>query len=204
MVKELTGRERTASLQSHTTFETASLYKLFLEDYLYNQVEQNKLSLDSYWGTGNRGTLASCLELMIVVSDNACAESLGYSVGWGTLHNFARNAGFADTTLSWDLRTSAWDMTDFLARLNSGNLMNSDHTQTLLTNMKKQIYRSAIPAGVPGVSVADKVGFRDSYWNDAAIVYGSKSTYIIVVLSKGSGTAPISNLSSRVYKFLNQ
>ena len=53
--------------------------------------------------------------------------------------------------------------------------------------MKRQQYRSGIPAGIGGNgTVADKVGFRDSYLHDAGIVYSGKGDYAFVIMTSGS------------------
>lgn len=202
VIKELDGDKRSASLQADTTFEAASLYKLYLSDYLYTKIAQGRYSLASSLGAGR--SLGSCIELMITISDNNCGESIGYNIGWYTLHNFVRNAGFSHTSMVGYNRTSASDVASYLEQLYNGSLLNPSASSDFLSYMKHQIYRTAIPAGVPGVAVADKVGFNFNNWHDAAIVYHPKGNYILAVLSAGSGTGPIRDLSSRINDFMNQ
>ncbi len=76
--------------------------------------------------------------------------------------------------------------------------------------MESQKYRERIPGGVPGgVTVADKPGWLtvaegdgENVQNDAAIVYGPKSTYILVITTTGSTTQPLADLSRQVYDYL--
>lgn len=70
--------------------------------------------------------------------------------------------------------------------------------------MKRQIYRSGIPAGSHGAAVADKVGFLDGYLHDAGIVYSPKATYALVIMSSGSSWSNISDLADAVYEFMNE
>ncbi len=202
VVKELGGTSRSASLKSDTAFDAASLYKLYLAYYLYNKIDKGVYSLSSTVGSSQ--SLGTCLKLMITVSDNNCGESIGYAIGWRTLQNFAHAAGFSETTLSGYNTTTASDVAKYLEKLEKGELIRSDFRDRLLGYMRAQIYRAAIPAGVPGVEVADKVGFLTYAWNDAAIVYHPKGTYVLVVLSKNAGTAPIKDLSKRISDFMNQ
>jgi beta-lactamase class A len=90
-----------------------------------------------------------------------------------------------------------------LNKLQSGTLLGPTDTDMLLGLMKNQAYRERIPAGVPnGVVVADKPGWLPNVENDAAIVYGPKSTYILVVMTTGSTTQPLAYLSQVIYNQL--
>ena len=202
VVRELGGAQRSASLNADMPVEASSLYKLYLEDYIYTNIARGNISLDD--SLGGPEDLSDCLNSMIVISDNACGQAIGDTIGWTTLNNFVHAAGFNETTETSGNTTTARDMADFLDQLQGGTLLRSDFSAQLVDNMEKQIYRQAIPAGDPGVNVADKVGFIDANWNDAAIVYGPKGTYILVVLSNNAGSAPIADLSQRVAAFMNQ
>ena len=64
-----------------------------------------------------------------------------------------------------------------------------------------------IPAGLPsGVKSGNKTGETDNYQHDAAIVYGKKIDYVIVVFSTANeytGINGIKEISSIVYNYLN-
>ncbi len=201
VIKELGGRKRNASLNAHTQFLTASLYKVFVSQYLYSKVESGQLSLSDYMGGYNVG---NCLEQMIVVSSNACGHGLGVAIGWENLNTHVHSLGFKETTISETKYTSAGDMAKFLEKLQGGTLLGRTFNATLINYLKRQIYRNAIPAGVPGISVADKPGYYGYYWHDAAIVYHPKGAYILVVLSRGSGNYAIRDLSTRVSNYFNK
>lgn len=79
--------------------------------------------------------------------------------------------------------------------------MDPGSTDRLLGYMKRQIWRSGIPSGVPGVTVADKVGFYNGYIHDVAIVYAPKGAYILAIMSYGGSNPNMSELSKRVYNF---
>jgi len=202
VIKELSGSKSSASLNADTRFEAASLYKLYLADYLYANVDKGIYSLSGSIGTSTN--LQTCIKLMITISDNNCGESIGYGIGWLTLHRFVRASGFSSTTMINHNQTTAVDMASYLEKLENGQLLSAAFRDDLLSYMKGQIYRSAIPAGVPDISVADKVGFKDNVWNDAAIVYHPKGTYILVVLSSGLGSSAIKDLSSRASSLMSQ
>lgn len=77
----------------------------------------------------------------------------------------------------------------------------------MLNLMLKQERRWKIPAGLPsGVKSANKTGETDSYQHDAAIVFGKKTDYVIVVFSRVgeySGINGIKKISRMVYDYLN-
>lgn len=203
-IQELGGDKRKANLNVSQTVEAASLYKLFIADYLYNNIDRGKLSFNSVMSSMTKN-VGDCLKPMIVMSDNACGEGFGYSIGWPVLHNYVRAEGFKQTTMSPVNQTTAGDMGKYLSLLYSGKLIKNDiYRQQLIEYMKVQIYRYGIPAGVPGQTVANKVGSNPGYYHDAAIVYGPKSTYILAVVSENSSITAIKELSTRVAKFFDQ
>jgi beta-lactamase class A len=84
-------------------------------------------------------------------------------------------------------------------------LLNTSNTDLLLRLMKTQQWRERIPAGVPsGIAVADKPGWLNDVQNDAAIVYGPKSTYTLVIMTNGASTSPLADLSRQIYTYLEQ
>src|SRR3989344_62988 len=203
VVSELTGPKRKSNLSPITQFRAASIYKLYIADYIYDQVSNGNISLSSTLGMYR--SVGDCIKPMIVVSDNACGESLGGAIGWTRLNNYVHSAGFVDTNLVPVNVTTAADVAKYLEQLYDGTLIsNAELSKQLLSHMSVQKFRSAIPAGVPGVPVADKVGYIPGVWNDGAIVYGPKSTYVLVVLSQNSRSSAIKDLSTRVADILNQ
>lgn len=200
-VKEIDGSNLSASINSHEQYEAASLYKLFLSQYLYSKIQAGTLSRGDYFGSSR--TVGTCLEVMITVSDNECGESIGGYVGWGTLHSFVGSQDFSETSMVNYNRTTAYDIAKFLEKLESGRLVSANHKSELIANMKNQTFDQAIPAGVPNLSVANKTGNKASYWHDGAIVYHPKGTYVLAVMTNGSSTSAISELSKRIASFMN-
>ncbi len=203
VVQELGGSNRSASLNPNKQYPAASLFKVFLANYVYDQIDQGKLSF-SQTLHGMPANIATCIQRMIVISDNACGDSVGDAVGWTNLHNFVRAEGYNDTIMSPDNITTAGDMAKFLANLQNGTAMAADHKNQLIGYMKVQKYRDGIPAGVPGQSVADKIGSNPGIYHDAAIVYGPKSTYVLVIMSQNGSPAAFKDLSARLSKYFNQ
>ncbi|HSX43287.1 MAG TPA: serine hydrolase [Candidatus Saccharimonadales bacterium] len=212
-VHELTGTLRTAAQNSTTQMTTASTYKVYVAYATLHEVEQGRYTMNSPTRTGQ--TVSQALSKMILQSDNASAEALGFLVGWNRINSLAASAGATHTDINnYDsagnatngskLSTAA-DLALMVTKLQQGNLLSKSHTDLLLNLMRQQIWRERVPAGVPaGVTVADKPGWLSNVQNDAAIVYGPKSTYVLVVMTNGSTTQPLADLSRTVYNYLEQ
>lgn len=218
VVSELDGRKRSASLDADVAMVPASTYKLYVGYAVLHETEEGELSLDQVTQSGQ--TVETTFQNMIINSDDPSATTLGYMVGWNEIDSLASAAGATHTKLdNYDSSgdptlgnkyTTANDLATILTKLERGQLLNNDDSKFFLNLLQNQVYRERIPAGVPsGVVVADKPGWlapADGYngyvQNDAAIVYGPKSTYVLVIMTSGSQTQPIAKLSGEVYDYL--
>lgn len=213
-VQELNGQGRVASYNVSQQTVMASTYKLFLSYAAYKQAENGSLNLNaSFPGAPGGRTVQQCIEWAIVNSNNECPTALGWHIGWAKVDQIIYDAGFrnvrlnnynADKSFNGDKQVNAGELAKFLMQLSAGSLMSGTNTNTLLDYMKRQVYRSGIPAGSQGSVVADKVGFLDGYLHDAAIVYSPKSTYALVIMSSGSSWSNISSLASAIHQFMNE
>lgn len=199
---ELGGQGRTASLNSGKQFFAASIYKLYMAHYTYNLIENGQLS-PSAPVLATSQTVSSCLEKMIVVSDNDCPLKFANQFGWATVDGFTHQHGFTGTSMITTKTTTA-DTSKFLTELQAGSLLNFSDTSTLMGYMGRQIFRQAIPSGSPGSAVYDKVGIYNGYWHDAAIVRGPNANYVLVVFTASGGPTPIKTLASQIQQTLAQ
>ncbi len=191
-----------ASTNGTKQFTSASIYKLYVTYVAYTKANNGQLSLSSTTSTGQ--SVETCIDRMIVVSDNACAVAVGNLIGWSANDGFLRTNGIVGTTLSaGNQLTTANDATTLLVKLQSGTLVSDTYKNSWLDMMRRQIYRKGIPAGSAG-SVANKVGFLYALNHDAAIVYHPKGTYVLTVLSNNSSFSAIADLSRQISNVLNQ
>ena len=218
VVQEIQSGLHAASHNADTTAVTASTYKLFVAYTALYDVEQGTYTMDTRISTGQ--TVSDALNKMMVNSDNPSGKALGIFVGWahvdslvaaaGATHTNTNNYDSAGNLLRADKYTTAGDLAVILTKLQQGVLLNASDTSMLLGLMKNQTWRERIPAGVPsGIAVADKPGWLnvgegdgENVQNDAAIVYGPKSTYVIVITTDSSGPQPLADLSRQVYGYL--
>lgn len=205
VIRDLGGKGMNAMLYPDRDFVTASTFKMFLAYAVLNKVQTREIHMDT---TTNLGlNVRDCIEEMIVNSTNACATSLFELAGWSYVHHFVREK-FPHTSmdngasLDGEKHTTANDEATFLEKLNAGALLDNEHSNFLLDLMKRQKFRGGIPKGVPGVTVANKVGFYNGYKHDVAIVYAPRGTYILAIMSKGGADWQFADLSRRVYQVM--
>jgi beta-lactamase class A len=211
VVQEINGNLRGASHSADKPMTTASTYKIFVAYAILHQIEQGKYTMSTKVRSGQ--TVSDALSNMILNSDNNSAEALGFRVGWDTVNSLAASAGAVHTDINnYDAsgnpmngtkQSTATDLNLMLTKLEDDKLLDAGNTNLLLGLMKSQHYRERIPTGVPsGIAVADKPGWLANVQNDAAIVYGTKSTYTLVIMTNGSTTRPLADLSQRIYQYL--
>ncbi|MBC7746842.1 serine hydrolase [Pedobacter sp.] len=207
IVRDLTTKGWAAELLPNYDFVTASTYKMFLAYAVLHKVESGELTMDATTDIGL--SVRACIDEMILHSTNACATSLFNLAGWGYVHNFILGQ-FPSTRLDNgqnadnEKHTTVFDEVTFMHRLYAGQLMTAGNTDYLLNLFKHQIYRKGIPAGVPGVTVADKIGFYAGYKHDVGIVYAPSGTYILGIMSYGGSDTEFADLSAKVYALMRQ
>lgn len=200
-VIELGGKGRSANAHGDKVYVAASTYKVFLAYGAFQLNANGELN----WGEQVGGLRADeCLEAMIVHSDNECAWAYGERIGWGRVHDMMRGLGLHGTTITRDSKlTTANDLALFMRKLEDGSLLPQASRDLLIGYMKRQVYRNGIPDAVR-VPVANKVGGYGAYVHDAGIVYSPGGTYIMVVLSSGSGWSGLTAAAREVHTFVTR
>jgi len=190
-----------ASTNADTQFVSASIYKLFVAYDVYKKIDAGSVSYnDDLARYGTSGSVSTCLTAMITVSDNDCGKALGKLVVWADLDTLLAKEGYSHTvlnnydatgTLVCDKLTSASDVARLLEKLYDGTLLSKTSSAQFIELLKGDDIDYMLPAGFPsGTVIAHKVGFLDQYQHDAGIVYGTKKTMLVVMLTKGWTTAP--------------
>lgn len=201
-IAELGGKNRSAGYNAGTSFMPASIYKLYVSYAAQSEISAGALDPNTITSTGQ--SVATCLDVMIIDSDNPCALAIADMVGWDTVTADAHVAGFTSTNISEDsISSTPSDTTLFLEKLAYGTLMDSTQTAALIGRMKQQIYRQGLPAGSNGATVADKVGFYGNYLHDAGVIYYPNSIYVISVFSDGGSWSQIANLASTISNYIS-
>lgn len=201
---ELSDKRRRAAFQDDKTFTTASTYKLFVAYSTLKRVEEGSWK----WSDQIQGgrNLEKCFDDMIVRSDNACAEAMLQKIGYKVATSEIQALGLKNTTfLKGDTPlTTAGDLSLFNAMLQSNQMLSQQGSRDrLIEAMKRNIFRQGIPAGTSS-QVADKVGFLDGLFHDAAIVYGPNGPYVLTIMSDGSNWATIADLTRQIESLRSQ
>lgn len=204
VAKSLSGAEFQAQLNADRRFRSASLYKLFLLQPLFNRytlAQQQATSVNL--GATNR-SMAACVDLMLRLSDNPCGEAVAGKLGWTKVTKELKGNGYINTDFSKGDApvTSAADTALFLERLNSV-MLDEPSKATVMKSLLTQKWNKGIPAGCSGCVVANKTGSLGSVMNDAAIVQYQGGSYVLVVLSEGGSFKQIAELTKQIQTAIN-
>lgn len=188
------------------SFQTGSLYKLWVMGASFDQIKQGNLKKDEVLSDDvsalnsefnisddlaelTEGTVTlsvkDALYQMITISHNYAAYLLTKRVKLSTLKNYLKNNKFNESNVGDDLPSAtASDIEYFFERLYKGELADTDLTEEMLNLLKQQKLNNKLPKYFPNnVIIAHKTGEIDSFSHDGGIVYTPKGDYIIVVLS---------------------
>lgn len=196
---ELSGARRHAEYNADKQFTTASTYKLFVAYSILLKIERGQLKWDNK--SYKDYDISTCFNRMIELSNNECAVDLLNKVGYTGLTNDAKAIGAKSTSfLGRDgIKSNAHDQALLLSMLYTGQILNEQASRDRLINaMKGNIYLRGIPSGLPGVEVANKVGFLDALLHDSAIVYSPKGTYVLVILTENASWGDIAQLTREI------
>lgn len=201
---------------------SASVMKLFIMGTVYEAMKQRALE--------RTPDITDLLTDMICASSNSASNQLLSILGDGSYENgiakvndyIARQGyssltheynGFEDASAICDSKhfnqVTAADCGQLLERIYRRTFASRQICNEVENLMLNQNTRYKIPKGLPeGVSVGNKTGEMDTVENDAAIIYGDYSDYILCVLSgdwtsKDGAIANIQEISSTVYRFFN-
>ena len=202
-VRQLSGQSLSGDAAGGKVYTPASTYKLFVAYAVLSRIESGVMRWTDDATSGK--DVSACFDTMIIDSDNACAEWFGEKIGWKTITSMLHQVGLSEKTSLYTNNgfvATANDEALFLTKLYGGTLLNKESTRRLLDVMKRQVYRSGVPAGVGGSVVADKVGFLGGLLHDAAIVYGPKGVYVVVIFTNGSSWAEIADAARQIHAFL--
>jgi beta-lactamase class A len=179
-----------AGLNQSQAMSTASVYKLFLVsalDHIYPA---------SSWDEATE----KCVQKMIQVSDNVCADLLVARVGgWQRFSAFVAADGYVGTSfLSDDIVTTANDSTTFMKRLVEGKALSTEAQTAVLSAMKSQYHRKGIPAGCKNCEVWNKTGDYGLAHNDVGMIQVNGKRYLISILSGGAGWSDVAQLTRQL------
>lgn len=208
----------TATIDPIESVPSGSIYKMFLANQVYKLTEAGQLNLSNVV-SGSNYTFGQCTYQMVQNSLNFCGEVVRNHLGAAKQTAALNKQGYTCTSLMRDdaAHTCAKDVALLLERLYNGGYFSKAHNAQFMDYLKNQLWRFRIPTGIPGHLLASgaavtysKTGDVYSFANDAAIVKGENTDFILVVLSGGwqkvfpDSSYAIRNLAGNVYNFMNK
>jgi beta-lactamase class A len=206
VVKDMTTGD-VASINPDKQLESASLYKLFVAQRIYQRIDLGQLDYGTPAGGGSGLNVQDCLTIMINISDNTCGRALGSILGWNAQDQALSIEGYKATSLATPQSTSATDVATLLSRLYSGTLVSGNSSTKFLNLLESQHVNNRLPQGLPaGTVIAHKTGDLDGVVHDTGIVYGPKTNYLVVVLSgpwdaPGNVPSQFADLSTQLWNY---
>ncbi len=210
VIYDLDRNELVGTYNPQESFQTASLYKLFVVYESYRRLQTGEWQSDDYAGlTGY--TIQECLDLSIRQSYSPCAETLWSMIGRKELERIVRDEyGISDSDIN-SLVSTPLDV----AKMMHKYYVHSDITNDELLSLMKDSFlnqpiteydwRQGLPSGFSKATVYNKVGWDydgDSWnvYNDAAIVEFPEQNrhYIVVVMTNQIPFQYIRNLGSEI------
>lgn len=194
------------SKNENAVFTSASIYKLAVMYKIYELIENNELTLQQEAAPGL--TIQKALQLMITISDNNSALILAERAGWKKIQSTLEKdsiVGFALNQQTPQVTASA--VTQLLERIYFNKAVSLNASREMKKLLLAQTINNRIPKYLPtDIQVAHKTGELDFVRHDAGIVFGKKSDYIFVFLSKTpvpeNAIENIANLSKTIYNAL--
>ncbi len=196
-IKQLDGAGWTAGTRQNEQTVSASTYKLYVSLLVFEKINKGEINLSTKILNTD---VAGCLEEMLIISTNRCAEEWINQFGRENINNYIHARGISGATSFTHpvaTQTSAQDLVTVLSGINNSSLMSEPGRSMLLERLARQKWRSGIPTGTKGWA-QDKVGFLWSYTHDAGIVHTPKGTYIMAVMTNGGSYSSIAQITRDV------
>jgi len=191
---DINGRGWDVGSRHNTRSRMASTYKMFVVYSVLKRIESGTMSFTEQI---NGQTMDSCLQTIIIDSNNECSLAIAERIGWTTIANEGKALGATGLDWSQELYGTVSDAAIIPIKLARGEILTEPNRNYMLDLMRRQKFRSGIPAGSPHV-VADKVGFINGWLNDAAIVYTPDMTYVLAIYTKGQSWATVAEITRQI------
>ena len=217
LIYDLDNEKTLVASNSTKTYNTASLYKLFVVYEGYRRLQNGTwLASDSAGQTGK--TRLECLDLAIRESNSACAETFWSEIGHSELDSIIKTDFKITNSNISGLASTPEDILKIMRLFYlHPNLDSSDLIATMKDSFLNQPvttydWRRGLPAGFStAVNVYNKVGWDwgGSTWNiyhDAAILEFPEENrhFAVIVMTNKIANAKISELGTTLESYLSK
>lgn len=201
-------------LNEKETFESGSLYKLYVLEEAFKNIKQGKLKEDKILSR----EIASLNEQFNIASDEAelTEGEISLTVKSAIEQMIIISHNYASLLLASEMedkrypqKITASEIAKFFEDLYKGKLVDEEYSKRMLELLKRQEINDRIPKNLPkGVMVAHKTADLEYFEHDGGIVFSKMGDYIIVVLSESDfpniAGERIAHLSEVVYKYFSK
>lgn len=193
-----------AEINPYQSYPSQGLNRLYVAHLIYGRLAANSLSMTSPTNAGMN--VDSCLEQMLVNGNENCYYALGDIVGWEANSSMLASQGFEGTALPRGSgSTTASDSAEWLIKVQGSSIVTSAQTNELINRMSRHSQRSGIPAGSPGILVAETTSTSGGNRQEAGLVFHPRGAYVLSIMSSKNGKASdIAELAAEINRVLNE
>jgi beta-lactamase class A len=199
-IHSLNNDELSVELGANKQFDMASIYKLFLIKPLAQKIPSEA------WGSSNitEYTYLACVQAMLALSDNPCAESIAGQLGWSSVQWQLESNGYKQTVLNDESMfvSSASDTGLLLDRLYHGDGYDVKTRQITLEALGRTKRTEAFRRACSGCTVYSKTGDFGEAKHDAAIVEKDGKAYVVVMFSKNASWTQLVQAADLIKSYL--
>ncbi len=193
--------DSSVQINADKTLDAASLYKLFLVEYL-----EQKLPYDEWVNTWLIDqNVTDCVYSMLQEGDDPCAEDLANYLNLDEVDKFNELNDYKNTSFAGHSgkQTSAADTGKLFVSLKKGQSLSDNARRFVFDALYQQNITRGIPKGCGNdCRTANKQGELTGIAYDAGIVTHGKRDYVLVIMSQGGDFKKISKLTEVVDNFL--
>ena len=212
LIYDLERNELVGSYNPDESYNTASLYKLFVVYEGYRKIQSGEWERDEAAG-GTGHSILECLDLAIRESNSECAETLWSMIGRENLNQIIENNyGIVNSDISHLISNPRDILTMMQIYYKHQDITDEDLVARLkdsFLNQPATIYnwRQGLPSGFSHANVYNKVGWDfnpdGNYWNiyhDAAIIEFPEDNrhFIVVVMTNRVPFQKITELGTKI------
>lgn len=200
--------EESVIIEGDHKYYMASLYKVILTLYVLDQIQNNKITLDTKVGTSS-ATIETALNKIITESNNEYAQTLAQTYGWANIQTEMEKKLGINFSFGEDLQTTVTNIGVLFEEIALSLKVKDNESNYLLNLLKDQTKLSKLPKYLPkNILSHNKTGEFEDYSHDAGIFYTPKANYVLMFMSKTknpSETNEIMALMSKdIYETLNK
>lgn len=193
--------DSTVNINSEESLDAASLYKLFLIEYL-----EQKLPYEEWVNTWLVDqNVADCVYNMLRANDDPCSEDLADYLDLEAVDKFNELNDYNHTSFAENSgrQTAAADIGKLFVSLKKGQILSDQARRFVFDALYQQDINQGIPKGCgKDCRTANKQGELSNIAYDAGVVTHGKRDYVLVVMSQGGNFKQIAKLTKVVDNYL--